>query len=45
MDNYFDFEKPIEKIDHKLKLLEQNETNDAEEIKEFYEQFIDQLPH
>ena len=25
MNNYFDFEKPIEEIDNKIKFLEQNE--------------------
>ena len=35
MSNYFDFEKPIEEIENKIKSLEQNETIETGLIEEF----------
>ena len=35
MNNYFDFEKPIEEIDNKIKSLKQNETEEIETIKKY----------
>ena len=50
MENYFDFEKSIEKLDDKLKSLEENETNNEEIITEYkkkkiklFEKIYDQL--
>ena len=35
MNNYFDFEKPIEEIDDKIRFLERTDTNEIEKIEEF----------
>ena len=35
MNNYFDFEKPIEEIDNKIKSLQQNETGEIEAINNY----------
>ena len=35
MNNYFDFEKPIEEIESKIELLEQSESNEIGKIQEY----------
>jgi len=35
MNNYFDFEKPIEEIDNKIRSLQQNETTDIGKIEDY----------
>ena len=34
MNNYFDFEKPIEEIDDKIRFLERTDTNEIEKIEQ-----------
>ena len=40
MNNYFDFEKPIEEIDSKIKSLEENETKEIGIIEEYQKKKI-----
>ena len=37
MNNYLEFEKPIEEIDNKIKSLQQSETGEIETIKNYQE--------